>query len=133
MFAEKLATFIPLIAARKFEWAQCDCSLFLADWIQHCTGIDHAAHLRGTYASAEECAVIVRVHGTLVKLVHGLVKDVARRVNYFCPGDFGVVRFDGKLWGALMGLSGRWIIKPHDGIVSLPADHARCIAAWRLN
>ncbi len=36
-----------------FQWGTNDCVLFAAEWVRLCTGIDHAAGVRGKYSTAK--------------------------------------------------------------------------------
>lgn len=127
-----LISFLADLARRPFRWGETDCALVLADWWQlNHGGPDPAAALRGSYASEDECTAVLVRNGHLPRVVRLLARSVgARRTANPQPGDFAVVRYEGRWWGAIMGPSGRWAIKCHDGLAL--SRNVRLVAAWSL-
>lgn len=62
--------FLPAYRHRPFVWGECDCCLFVADWVHSQCGIDPAAELRGRYHNAFGAGRLLRRLGlqTLAQL-----------------------------------------------------------------
>lgn len=126
-----LEAFFRDLARRPFAYGSTDCALVIADrWLQ-AHGADPAAHLRGAYGTEDECAAVLAANGHLPRLVARLARSVgAPRTDDPKPGDFAVVRHQGRWWGAIRTPSGRWAIKAHDGLACL--RNVRVVAAWSV-
>ena len=61
----RLNAFVEAARERSFVWGVWDCALAAAEWVEVATGIDHAAHLRDTYADALGAARTLAQHGGL--------------------------------------------------------------------
>lgn len=117
-----LITFLADRAGRPFVWGHDDCCLFLADWWMACHGTDPAAPLRGTYDSRPP-----RVGRLVLACV---ARSGTRSVATPSVGDFGLLRIDGVLTGAIMSPSG-WAIRSALGVGFLPAD-IKAVRAWAI-
>lgn len=107
---EKLRAFLAEGAATPFVWGQTDCSMWCASWIKAVHGVDPAASLRGTYATAEECAALIERHGGFVELVAGILKPLQLKPAVtVSPGDVAVVQTPiGPTMMISAGLSWAW-------------------------
>ena len=118
------------LARRPFAWGETDCVLILADWWRLNRGVDLAADLRGTYATAEECRAVLERHGGVLRLVaRRLAGAGAERTSEPDPGDIGVLRYDGKHIGGLCVGDGRWAGKSLRGVSVFPSGF---VAAWKV-
>lgn len=108
-----------------------DCAMWVASWVEKATGIDPAANLRGTYASAFGAArQIARFGGYVV--MWRLHMAVAGFVTTRTPeeGDVAVVAdAAGNLVSAIR-FDDKWAAKSEGGIV---VEDFRMIVAWSLN
>lgn len=103
-----------------------DCTTFVGSWARELCGVDPAADLRGTYATAEEANAVVAGAGGIVALGTSRLEPLGwRRVDQPADGDIGIVaaisavdetlkeipaiRF-GPLW-AVMSLRGAMVKK----------------------
>jgi len=69
--AELLKQFLKDTITKEFEWGQCDCGLWVCDWIELNTGEDPGKDLRGTYTTELGCGkLLVKSKG-----VEGLLAD----------------------------------------------------------
>lgn len=132
MSDDRLAAFLAMLRREPFGYGSCDCALVLGAWAALARGItDPAAHLKGTYASANECAAVTRRNGHLPRLVARLARDVGlERTRAPQPGDIAVVRFGGAWFGAIRTRGARWAIKCNDGL--LVTRECRVVAAWSV-
>ena len=67
-----LAQFIEARRAQPFAWGSNDCCIFAADWVEICTGEDHAKAWRGRYTSALGAARVLDEAGGVEALVDAL-------------------------------------------------------------
>ena len=67
-----LAQFIEARRAQPFAWGSNDCCIFAADWVEICTGEDHAKVWRGRYTSALGAARVLDEAGGVEALVDAL-------------------------------------------------------------
>jgi hypothetical protein len=67
-----LAQFIEARRVQPFAWGLNDCCIFAADWVEICTGEDHAKAWRGRYASALGAARVLDEAGGVEALVDAL-------------------------------------------------------------
>lgn len=82
-----------LIATRlqaPFAWGENDCCLFAADAVLAVTGHDPAADLRGTYATAEQAAQVLRRVGGVAGVAISRAGPVVP-VALAQPGDIGLL------------------------------------------
>lgn len=109
-----IANYIARTAGEPFVWGRTDCALWAAQLAAERGGVDPAASLRGTYATAWECRQIVLRAGGLLTLCRGLMAGfpAGERKNGIC-----VARHDGRsICGILSG--GRLVLKTDGGIIS---------------
>lgn len=105
-----------------FAWGVFDCCLYMADWVLDQTGIDPAPHLRGTYASEEECdALLAREGGLLATVERCAAVAGLHRAAIEVPGNVGLIVVGTArghdLVGAIRG-EGRWTFLTPRGIGS---------------
>lgn len=87
-----LDTYLRASAARPFAWGDCDCSLWVADWIWQVRGIDPAAPLRGSYSGEDAAMAIIRRAGGLAALAASLAERAGlRETANPRRGDIGVI------------------------------------------
>lgn len=127
--------FLKQHGALQWEWGAVDCSLVLADWAIWNGCADSAAHLRGSYASEEECRALVERAGGLVALVGDCAAriGVPRVTGAPRAGDLGVLgsaTAPQRQWAALFD-GRRWQVRMKDGFEPL-AMTAPPLAMWRL-
>jgi hypothetical protein len=67
-----LAQFIEARRAQPFAWGSNDCCILAADWVEICTGEDHAKAWRGRYSSAIGAVRFLDQAGGLEALVDAL-------------------------------------------------------------
>jgi hypothetical protein len=126
-----LSAFLRHQAQTPHEYGFCDCALVLADWWFVRTGIDPAAHLRGTYSTEDECNAVVRDQGGLLRLVSDLARSVgALPTKMLAPGAIAVVRYRGMRFGGIRTPSDRWFIKSANGAAGL--SDVRVLRAWSV-
>lgn len=88
-----LSDYLRAAAGTPFVWGRADCSLFMADWVRACRGIDPAAPLRGRYRTARGAARHVRRHGGMEAMGRALAEAAGLAVTAAPgPGDIGLVR-----------------------------------------
>jgi hypothetical protein len=60
-----------LIEARDlpFDWAETNCALWVADWIEYCSGIDPAASLRGRAHNTDEWKALLDAEGGFIPII----------------------------------------------------------------
>ncbi|PNG26999.1 hypothetical protein CR492_04665 [Methylocella silvestris] len=124
-----LEDYLRAAAARPFRWGECDCCLFVADWIKAVHGFDVANGWRGAYSDERGARRALVMSGGLVRLMslrmqaHGLAPTDTPR-----PGDIGVVEATAGATAAIRGGRG-WICKTPEGIGASPF---RVIGAWSI-
>ncbi|MBP2531874.1 hypothetical protein J3A73_004353 [Rhizobium sp. PvP099] len=102
----------------------------VANWWRFKHGVDPVPNLRGSYSTEDECRAVVEREGGML----AAITACAARVNAIeCgdpqPGDIGVIAVHGLEFGAIMGPSGRWMVKSRHGIAGYRCQH---IKAWRI-
>lgn len=124
-------------AAIPGSWGQCDCALFLADWILIRTGKDPAKAFRGTYDTALAARRALELFGGTVEL-YG--RQLAR-VGWVAtsdpqPGDVGVVPGEPsgeftqaahRMVGAIR-VDGGWVTKARTAGINF--CDVKAVAAW---
>lgn len=124
-----LDTFLAEAARSDHVWSQSDCAMTIANWWLFKHGVDPAPHLRGSYRTESECRAVVERQGGM----SAVVASCAARVDAVPteapePGDIGVIAVHGLEFGAIMGPSGRWMVKSIHGIAGYRCCHLK---AWR--
>lgn len=115
--SDALTRFLVARTGRPFAWGVDDCALMVADWWRDRHGIDPAAALRGTYASADEKRAVVEAAGGLAALV-GRLAEAAGAMPAGDPGrgDFGVIRVGGHEAAGIMSSDRYWAVRAPDGV-----------------
>lgn len=131
-----LTDFLRRASGKPFEWGQSDCSLFLADWWLHIHGSDPAAHLRGTYSTAEQKDVVVAAQRGLQRLLTLIAARAgAQRTRTPNTGDFGLIAAGGKPYGAICTgrVAGKscWVVRSESGLAFL--TNPRILRAWSID
>ena len=127
--SSRLTAHLAAGASLPFVWGERDCCLWVNDWIKAERGCDPGGELRGTYASAGECARLLNRHGGFLALIPtameraGLLATDAPR-----PGDVGIVP-TGKDWMMAICLGERWALKAKDGLAVIPSS---LFLAWSV-
>jgi len=124
-----LHTFLLDAARSDHVWSQSDCAMTIANWWRCKHGFDPGADLRGSYHTEEACLAVIEREGGMV----GVVGSRALRAGALsttdpCAGDIGVVSVHGLQFAAILGPTGRWMVKSAHGLAGY-----RCspVAAWR--
>ena len=123
-----LSDFIAQTRTAPFRWGQNDCALWCASAVQHCTGFDPAADLRGRYDSWMGCRRIVMQAGGLVGLVTPrMVHPCLRPLSQGDRDGVAVLRLERQ---SLCGLivAGRAVVKTATGLRI--ADEFTVLRGW---
>jgi hypothetical protein len=124
-----LTGFLQESAGRAFQWGECDCCLWGADWIKRVRGIDPAADLRGTYSTKGEALRIILFEGGLMQMVsrrlesHGF--EPTRSPDMW---DVGIIVQNGIEAVAIKGSRG-WYCKSERGLILAPFPFLK---AWGI-
>lgn len=121
------------------RWGECDCALFLADWVKIRTGKDPAKSFRGRYDTALAARRALELFGGPAELYgRQLARIGCLPTDDPRPGDVGVVPGDPdssfidprhRVVGAIR-VEGGWVTKAREaGINFARVDH---VAAWRV-
>ena len=113
--------------SRPFAWGSHDCCLWAADCVQAQTGIDHAADVRGTYATARESVAVLDGMGGLEGVGERLGKSIPPLMA--THGDIGIVEIDGRDMLALCN-GDHWLVCATHGLVTVSLEMASC--AWKV-
>lgn len=120
-----LSDFIAKTHAEPFAWGRNDCALWCASAVEHETGIDPAADLRGTYETWTGCRRVIMRAGGLLSLVSARMERLDLRA---LDGDgVAVLRVEGR---TLCGLihAGRAVLKTAGGMQF--SDDFRVLRGW---
>lgn len=123
-----LQDFLADAARSEHVWSQSDCAMTIANWWRWKHGVDPAADLRGSYSTEQECLAVLSDHGGMRAVVAECAGRVsAKPTSSPVAGDFGVIDVHGTEYAAILGPSGRWIVKSQHGIAGY-----RCppLCAW---
>ena len=125
-----LETFLADLARTAFVWGETDCAMTVANWWRCAHGVDPAPDLRGSYHDAAGCSAVLGARGG----VAGVVSEIATRVGAResdrpGPGDFGVILAHGLEFAAVLGPSGRWMVK---GLTGVAGYRCAPMKAWSL-
>jgi hypothetical protein len=138
-----LKDFLAASGRKPHVYGECDCLLWLADWVKAATGTDPAAELRGTYATEAESRAVIKAHGGVRELV-GALAAKAGLVATETPGDgaIAIVRAPilnpagnlamGRLGAIMSGDKYALRLAGARGLVVVPCRHLRLVAAWDL-
>lgn len=124
-----LEEFLLEVARSDHVWSESDCAMTIANWWRFKHGLDPAADLRGTYHNEPECMAVVEREGGMLNVVGVRAERVGAILTANpVPGDIGVINVHGLTFGAILGPSGRWIVKSVHGVASYRCAHLK---AWR--
>lgn len=125
-----------LALPHRFRWGGMggdDCIMFCASWVADQTGVDPAAHVRGTYGDEEGALAFVAKSGGLIPMIDGGVKPLGyQRTDAPETCDIGVVlapsAFDGRIKeiGAIR-FGPLWAMLGPSGVRAKPYEF---VAAW---
>lgn len=116
--------------AEPFRRPDCDCAMWVADWIEAATGTDPAAAMRGAYTNAAGALRIQRAWGgylTMWKVCMSLAGFNETRTPV--EGDVGVVRDAAGQIVSAIRVHGGWAAKTKGGIV---IEDFAVLCAWSL-
>lgn len=126
-----LKSFLAWLARTPFTYGQTDCALVLGRWWEMNHGCNPAAHLIGTYHDEAGCAVVLRSHRGLLRLVDGLCRTIgARRTALPKAGDIAVVNWGCAQYGAICTPAGKWAIKCRAGLTI--TSNCRPLMIWSI-
>lgn len=127
-----LADFVDSRRNEPFLWGKHDCCLFAADAALAITGIDAAAHLRGTYDSAMSAMRIINLNTDLETLIDRCCSGVGfehTKLKFAMRGDVVMIGDERPWAGVVMG-----------DIVAGPGEHGvvfasigKAVKAWRVD
>ena len=124
----RLAALFAARQAEPFAWGRFDCCLFAADAVLAVTGHDPAAELRGTYATEQEAAHVLRrvggVAGVAIRRAGPVVVPQLAQ-----PGDVGLSMLDPERPSLAVWGGGAWHAAGTIGLAHVPAEAV--VRAWR--
>lgn len=124
-----LNEFLMMLARSDHVWSESDCAMTIANWWRLKHGCDPAADLRGTYHSEAECQAVLQREGGMIGVVTTRAAGVhASPTEKPVPEDIGVIHVHGMQFGAVLGPSGRWVVKSPFGIATYRCEP---LVAWR--
>lgn len=125
-----LAEYLLSASRRPFQWGQCDCCMFAADWVHAMRGFDPADILRGSYTSEAEAALIImREGGMRAFAISRLASIGLLETKKPTEGDIGIVKAtDGETF-AIKTSRYNWACKGRKGIVIAPFE---MLLAWSI-
>lgn len=131
MNARPLRRFIAAGLRSPFVWGQCDCCLWVCDWVALMRGVDPGKGFRGSYSDAAGCAALVEREGGLPALAARLAAS-AGLVATTDPQPGAAALVETRVGPALMLVTGlrSFAWKSRDGVL-----FARCsapLAAWSV-
>jgi hypothetical protein len=127
--AASLADDLQAAAGKRFAWGECDCCLFVADWIKAVHGFDPAAGWRGVYSDERGARRALAMSGGLIRLMslrmaaHGI--DPTDTPGH---GDIGAVETALGPTAAIR-VSAGWACKSPAGLIAAPF---KSLAAWSI-
>lgn len=124
---QRLAEYVEGQRREPFAWGSNDCVTFAADAVEHMTGADPIAHLRGEWSTALEAARVIERLGGLREAVSD-IWGAEIPPAYAQRGDWVLLEQEGR---QLVGVCvGEAAAAPGDaGVVLVPMTAA--LAAWR--
>ena len=133
-----LLAWVNRLQAEPFVWGESDCVLIAADWVRQVRGVDPAADLRMTYASAAEAQRVLGWFTDPLAVV-GPRMEAAGLARTDAPvrGDVAVVDLPdarGRLrpHGAILFGRAFWAARGEAGVVCLSRDVVQMRAAWSV-
>lgn len=110
--------------------AGADCCMFVADWVEACSGLDPAAHLRGTYTGPLGAARQIARYGdfeTMWRVCMALAGFNTTKAPQ--EGDVGVVLDAAGNVVSAIRFADAWAAKSEDGVV---IEDFRMVVAWSI-
>lgn len=123
----RLAELIAQRMRHPLAWGRHDCVMFAADAVLAVTGVDLAASLRGTYATAAQADQVLQQHGGLVELCVQRLGSVVRAVQAQ-PGDVGLAQV-GDVRGLVVCGGAHFLAVGPAGLVALQTSAV--VRVWR--
>lgn len=116
-------------ASTPFAFGQCDCTLWVADWVRSRLGVDPAAPWRGRYRTRIGWHRLIRGQSLAEVAGRALRAAGARQIDVLAavPGDVGMIETHDGLAMAIRGQLG-WLAKTGPGIWRCPT----ATIAWGL-
>ena len=126
-----LDAFLEEATARTFRDGEWDCQLFPAAWVLRITGLDPASEWRGRYSTAlGRERILRREGGPLPVMTRGAESVGLQRTNEPKRGDVGLIRVDGRHFGAIC-LGERWaVVDAKRGLAVTKPDAV--LRAWEV-
>lgn len=124
-----LSAYLRLAASKPFVWGECDCCLFLGDWVDLKLGTGFAAAFRGRYGSLASALKVMESEGGLLAILErGAALSGVARTEWPVAGDAGLVMTPLGETAAIRTAIG-WACKSPSGLIveSFPS-----LACWSL-
>lgn len=124
------------LQAAPFVWGERDCILTVADWVHLVRGVDPAADLRLTYATAGECQRVTGFFTDPVGVVAPRMSKAGLAVTAMpVRGDVGLLMqvtgpTQARPHGAICLGQGFWAVKSEAGVTAYRPD--KIIMAWSV-
>lgn len=129
LLTEELTAYLRSALSLIFDFGECDCALWAANWIVQRRGIDPAAPIRGRYKTRLGCMRLATRNGGFVAFTRTLLGAAGlSETDDPKPGDVGVIETP---LGPALGIKTHrgWAWKSKRGFMVVPAKH---IAAWSV-
>lgn len=140
LISDPLSAFLSAAGRRRWCWGELDCFLFVADWVELCTGRDPAGPFRGAYESERQARTILRLAGGPLALATERLGAIGLSpMDAPQRGDVGLVRV-GMCFGRRVALvpagavcvaSDKWAVKTTGQ--SMTIGSFPVLAAWSLS
>jgi hypothetical protein len=128
---DRLQAFFRHSFDRAFTWGECDCCLWVADWVRQARGSDPAFPLRGQYRTELQARrLVTRAGGPLAFLDYYLGVIGIGRTEEPELGDIGLLSLDEPAF--VLGIRSEqayWTARTKTGLL---AARAEPLAAWRI-
>ena len=133
-----LAAWLSEQGRRPWVWGECDCTMWVADWIKAVSGIDPAERYRGRYRTQRGAEHVLKHRGGFVQMV-GWRMDDAGFARTAAPGDgdVGIVKAPiarartMPVVGTVMGIRyrGTWITR---SAIGLHFENFELVNGWTV-
>lgn len=136
-WAARLDGFVQENAARRFQYGEWDCCLFVCEGIRVMTGVDVGAQFRGRYGDARGARGVLREE-VGVASVPKITERIAERlgmteigIGFAQRGDLVLLPRPARGWSlGLMGLGGTVLVAGGKGLLRVPVQTV--FHAWRV-
>ena len=131
-----LVAWVNRLQAEPFAWGESDCVLIAADWVRLVRGVDPAADLRMTYASAAEAQRVLGWFTDPLAVVGPRMADAGLAVtDEPLRGDVAVVDLPdarGRMrpHGAILFGREFWVARAEAGVICLARSAVQVRQAW---